>query len=94
MIIVQIATALAIGAYVVLSKDSQPKRADATPRESLRLKHPADHLDRDGRPEPSAIHDYILLTDDECSSKWEGWEGCIRRSEAPRPIHVHDARLG
>jgi hypothetical protein len=50
MIIVQIATALAIGAYVVLSKDSQRNRPDATPRESLRLKHPADHLDLDGRP--------------------------------------------
>ena len=28
--ILQIATALAIGAYVVLSKDTQPKHADAT----------------------------------------------------------------
>jgi hypothetical protein len=36
MILVQIATALAIGAYVVLSKDAQHKRLDATPRESLR----------------------------------------------------------
>ena len=33
--ILQIATALAIGAYVVLSKDAQPKRPDATPRESF-----------------------------------------------------------
>ena len=31
MILVQIATALAIGAYVVLSKDAQHKRLDATP---------------------------------------------------------------
>jgi hypothetical protein len=38
----QIATALAIGAYVVLSKDAQPKRPDATPRESFQ--RPADHL--------------------------------------------------
>jgi hypothetical protein len=29
MILVQISTALAIGAYVVLSKDAQPKRLDA-----------------------------------------------------------------
>jgi hypothetical protein len=54
MIFVQIATALAIGTYVVLSKDAQHKRLDATPRESLRLQHSADHLlDRAGRPEPS-----------------------------------------
>jgi hypothetical protein len=39
MILVQIATALAIGAYVVLSKDAKHKRLDATPRESLRLRH-------------------------------------------------------
>jgi hypothetical protein len=53
MILVRIATALAIGAYVVLSKDAQPKRPDATPRESFH--HPADHLlDRGDRPEPSA----------------------------------------
>jgi hypothetical protein len=31
MILLQIATALAIGAYVVLTKDAQPKRHDATP---------------------------------------------------------------
>ena len=30
--ILQIATALAIGAYAVLSKDPQPKRLDAIPR--------------------------------------------------------------
>ena len=55
MILVQIATALAIGAYVVLSKDAQHKRRDATPRKSLELQHSADHLlDRAGRPEPSA----------------------------------------
>jgi hypothetical protein len=48
MILIQIATALAIGAYVVLSKDAQPKRPDATARESFR--HPADHLlDSDSR---------------------------------------------
>lgn len=34
MILVQIATALAIGAFVVLSKDVHSKRRDATPRES------------------------------------------------------------
>jgi hypothetical protein len=50
--ILQIATALAIGAYVVLSKEAQPKRPDATPRESFQ--QPADHLlDRGGRLEPS-----------------------------------------
>jgi hypothetical protein len=38
MILVQIATALAIGAYVVLSKDAQPVRPHATPRESFQ--HP------------------------------------------------------
>jgi hypothetical protein len=42
MILVQIATALAIGAYVVLSKDAQPKRPDVTPRQSFQ--QPADHL--------------------------------------------------
>jgi hypothetical protein len=47
MILVQIATALAIGAYVVLSKDAQPKHPDSTPRESFQ--QPADHLARDGR---------------------------------------------
>jgi hypothetical protein len=62
MILVQIATALAIGAYVVLSKDARPKRPNATPRKLFQ--HRADRLpDRDGCPEPSAIHDYILLTD-------------------------------
>jgi hypothetical protein len=44
MILVQVATALAIGAYVVLSKDAQQKRLDATPRESLQVQHSADHL--------------------------------------------------
>jgi len=41
MILVQIATALAIGIYVVLSKDVRHKCLDATPRETLRLKHSA-----------------------------------------------------
>jgi uncharacterized protein YbjT (DUF2867 family) len=44
MILVQIATALAVGVYVVLSKDAQRKRLDATPRESLRLQHSVDYL--------------------------------------------------
>ena len=56
IILIQIATALAIGAYVVLSKDSRPNRPDATPRESFQ--HPDNYLDRDGRPERTAIHDY------------------------------------
>jgi hypothetical protein len=43
--ILQIATALAIGAYVVLSKDAQSKRPNPTPRESFQ--HPAAHLDRE-----------------------------------------------
>jgi hypothetical protein len=48
--ILQIATALAIGAYVVLSRDAQPKRADATASEASQ--HPADHLfDRNYRPD-------------------------------------------
>jgi hypothetical protein len=59
IILIQIATALAIGAYVVLSKDAQPKRPDATPCELFQ--RPADYLDRDARPERSAIQDYILL---------------------------------
>jgi hypothetical protein len=42
MILVQIATALAAGAYVVLSKDAQPKRPNATSRESFQ--HSADYL--------------------------------------------------
>jgi hypothetical protein len=61
MILIQIATALAIGAYVVLSKDVQSKRPDAAPRASFQ--HPINHLDRDGRPEFSAIYDNILITD-------------------------------
>jgi hypothetical protein len=59
MILVQIATALAIGAYVVLSKDAPHKHLDATPRESLRLQHPADHLlDRAGGTwvDPKAVN--------------------------------------
>jgi hypothetical protein len=53
--ILQIATALAIGTYVVLSKDPKHKRLDATPRASFRLQDSADHLlDRAARPEPSA----------------------------------------
>jgi hypothetical protein len=35
MILVQVATALAIGAYVVLSRDAHSKRPDATPHESV-----------------------------------------------------------
>ena len=65
--ILQIATALAIGAYVVLSKDARPKRPNSTSRESFQP--PADHLDLDGRLELSAIHDYILLRKDESSRK-------------------------
>jgi hypothetical protein len=45
--ILQIATALAIGAYVVLSKDAQLERPDATPRESQHPPHPL--VERDGR---------------------------------------------
>jgi hypothetical protein len=33
--ILQIVTALAIGAYVVLSRDAQPKRADAAHRRAV-----------------------------------------------------------
>jgi hypothetical protein len=55
MILAQIATALAVGIYVVLSKDVQHNCRDATPRESLRLQHSADHLlDRAGCAAPSA----------------------------------------
>jgi hypothetical protein len=58
--ILQIATALAIGAYVVLSKDAQSKRPDATPRESFQ--HPADHFDRDGRaPADTQTSDCLIL---------------------------------
>lgn len=53
--ILQIGTALAVGVYVVLSRDAQPKRSGAIPREWLQLQHPPDHLDRDGRPELSAM---------------------------------------
>lgn len=42
VMILQFATALAIGAYAVLSKDAQPKRPDATPREPFQ--RPEDHL--------------------------------------------------
>ena len=49
VMILQIVTALATGAYVVLSRDAQPKRPDAAPREPFQ--HPADHLDCDGHPE-------------------------------------------
>jgi hypothetical protein len=45
--ILQIAAALAIGAYVVLSKDAQSKRPDTAPRESFQ--RAIDHLDRDIR---------------------------------------------
>ena len=47
MILVQIATALAIGTYVVLSKDAPLEFPAATPRESFQF--PSDHLDRAGR---------------------------------------------
>ena len=47
--ILQIVTALAIGAYVVLSRDAQPKCPDAALRAPFQ--HPADRLDCDGRPE-------------------------------------------
>ena len=87
--ILQIATALAIGAYVVLSKDAQPKRPDATARESIQ--HPADHLDRDARPEFSSIADYIPLTGDERSNRLGR---CTRRPDSLRPISVHDAIPG
>ena len=48
MVILQIVTALTIGAYVVLSRDARPNRADAAPREPFQ--HPEHHLDRDGWP--------------------------------------------
>jgi hypothetical protein len=58
MILVQIAAALAIGAYVALSKDVQPKRPDASPRESFQ--HPADQfLDRDSRAPADPSDDLI-----------------------------------
>lgn len=47
--ILQIVIALSIGAYVVLSKDAQPKRPDAALREPFQ--HPPDQLDCAGRPE-------------------------------------------
>jgi len=53
MFLVQIATALAIGTYVVVSKDAGHERLDADPRESLRPQHSADHLlDRAKTPTP------------------------------------------
>jgi hypothetical protein len=67
MILIQITTALAVGAYVVLSRDAHPKRHGVAPRESIQ--HPADHLDRDGRPELAMIRDCILLNDNESSRR-------------------------
>jgi hypothetical protein len=69
MIFVQIATALAIGAYVVLSKDSRRKRPDAIPRESFQ--HPADHLiERTAALSSRRSNCILTRTDDECSRKW------------------------
>jgi hypothetical protein len=45
IILIQIATALAIGAYVVLSKDAQPKCPDATSRESCFHGGPRNYRD-------------------------------------------------
>jgi len=56
MILIQIGTALAIGIYVVLSKDASPKGPAATPRESFQHR-----LDRDARPGFSAITDSANL---------------------------------
>jgi hypothetical protein len=55
--ILQIATGLAIGAYVVLSKDVQPKRSDA----SLASRFSAGRIISivKGRSEVSAIRGYI-----------------------------------
>jgi hypothetical protein len=53
MILVQIATALAIGAYVVLSKDAEHKSLDATLRESLRLQHGRSDASSTRRPQVS-----------------------------------------
>jgi hypothetical protein len=51
--ILQIATALAVGFYVVLARDVQPKRLDATPRRSFQ--HSADHFVNSAcLPAPSA----------------------------------------
>jgi hypothetical protein len=47
--ILQVVTALAIGAYVALSRDAPPKRPDAAPREPFQ--QPADHLDCNARPD-------------------------------------------
>ncbi|HEY6620208.1 MAG TPA: hypothetical protein VIY68_11715 [Steroidobacteraceae bacterium] len=47
--ILPIATALAVGVYVVLSKDVQPKRREAATGESFQ--YPVEHLYCDGRPE-------------------------------------------
>jgi len=44
---------LAIGAYVVLSKDAHLRHSDEAPRESFQF--PADHLDRDRRIEISGV---------------------------------------
>jgi len=62
LIILQFATALAIGAYVVLSKDAQPRRADTTAREAFQLQYPADHfLERDSRsPAHSQTADCLI----------------------------------
>ena len=52
MILVQIATALAIGIYVVVSKDARHECLDATPRKSFRQRS-TDH--RMGSPGTVAL---------------------------------------
>lgn len=54
--ILPIATALAVGVYVVLSRDVQPERPESTTGESFQYTAD-DLLDREGHPELSAIHD-------------------------------------
>ncbi len=61
MILVPIATALAVGAYVVISKDAPPKRLNAAPRESLRLLHSVDHLLDPQKHPPDDLRSIIKL---------------------------------
>jgi hypothetical protein len=56
MILVEIATALAIGVYVVLSKDAQHKRLDATQTQGQKLTHQTQangHENADEEPKTS-----------------------------------------
>ena len=67
--ILQIAAALAIGAYVVLSRDAQPKRPDTLPRFAL-LGGAIDHFTLRAQHDNAGLTPFVYANADARTTLW------------------------